>query len=97
MFSNFERAPPAAIPLDDVGTDDHDTDVVLDPTGLADLSDPIMGHTVTYSDDHWASALAVRPLPSPQEPSPAAMARNLFNLTSRSVVHVLCGISPSRL
>ena len=52
----------------------HDFDGVMDLKGHAVLDDPIVGHEVTISDDHWPGALAVRPLPSPHPPTPQAMA-----------------------
>ena len=100
MFTNLEVAPrdedlPAGV-VGDVGV--HDADVVLDLEGVADMSNPIVGRDVTFSDDHGPSAVAVRPLPSPQEPSPAAMARHfLTQLPYASWCPFLCGISPAEL
>ena len=57
-----------------VGDVEHDTEDVRDLQGLADLADPIVGRDVVLEDDNGPGGLAVKPCPSPQQPSPAAIA-----------------------
>ena len=79
VYVNLENAPSSSFEPGTLSIDaDFDPEVVLDLAGIADLSDPIVGRHVTYSDEQGPGALPVRPLPSPQEPSPAAMARHFL-------------------
>ena len=46
-------------------------DDVVDLKGVAVLGDPVVGVEVVTLDERGPGALRVRPLPSPQEPTPA--------------------------
>ena len=81
LFTTFVADPQAAAAMGsgDDERESSDLDVVRDLSGHADLSDPIVGYDVTFSDDKGPGALAIRPLPSPQEPSPSEMARHFIS------------------
>ena len=68
-------------------------DGVQDLRGHAVLDDPIVGREVTIVDDNGPGAIAVRPLPSPQQPSPQAMARHFLTHLLCQLVPVLRGMS----
>ena len=53
-------------------------DEVQDLHGRAVLDDPIVGREVTILDDNGPGAVAVRPLPSPRQPSALEMARHFI-------------------
>ena len=78
LFCNFEAAPKEGAEVAQGDSDVLDSDGVHDLEGFADLKDPIVGHEVIISDDRGAGALAARPLPSPQAPSPQAVERHFL-------------------
>ena len=77
VFSNFEVGPPVQTETR-AELAEHDCDGVYGLRGHADLSDPIVGKEQTILDDNGPGALAVRPLPSPQQPSREAMLRHFL-------------------
>ena len=74
-------------------------DGVQDLRVRAVLDDPIMGKEVTIVGDNGPGALAVRPLPPPQQPAPQAMARHLpigansaLHFASRAITTAAVGL-----
>ena len=79
IFTNLSVESPAMSALGGGVGVVVDADDVRDLTGLADLSDPIVGYDVVFSEDNGPGALAIRPLPSPREPTPAETAKHCLS------------------
>ena len=78
VFTNLLVEPDGVEGQDVEGNAKHDLDDVRDLNGRADLADPISGYDVTFKDDTGPGALTIQPLPSPKQPSPAAIARHFL-------------------
>ena len=79
LFCNFEATSNTEHMVAQVENDVADRDGVEDLQKHAVLNDPIVGQEVTIMDDRGPGALAARPLPSPQTPSPQAVWRHFIS------------------
>ena len=81
LFANGVADPQAAAALGCGGDrrEPLELDVVQDRSGHADLSDPIVGFDVSFTDGKGPGALAIKPLPPPHEPKTSEMDRRATN------------------
>ena len=80
---------PLIAPLDSKDSA-GDADEVVNLQEVAVLGDKIVGVEVVTHDEHGRGALAVNPLPSPQEPTPAERERH--NVSGHIKYAVWCPI-----